>query len=128
MKKDVCTVKGCPNKGKYARSCGHFGYALPKENKIDKVSEARKEWDKEYKKNRKVFLTAHPSCQAMIEGCTKKATEIHHKIGRSSKDAYVNPRYFLAVCRHCHSTLELNPAFAKAFGFSMSRMSKMNDL
>lgn len=124
MNKNLCNNPKCKNYKKYARNCGHFGYEQPKETKINKVSETRKEWDKEYNKNRKKFLSEHPACQAMIEGCTKKATDIHHKRGKNSKEDYVSPSNFLAVCRHCHQVIEKNPAFAKAFGFSQSRLNK----
>lgn len=124
MKKDVCKDETCWNFDHYARACGHFGYEPPKENKINAISETRKEWEKEYRKNKKTFLASHPNCEAMLKGCGKKSVDVHHKKGRQTRDHYVNPQYFLAVCRNCHDIIERNPEFAKAFGFSESRLSK----
>src|SRR5689334_12878072 len=92
----------------------HQGYTVPKKTEVNKVSEKKKELDKQYKKIRAKYLKEHPMCEANLEGCKKVATEIHHKRGKVGEEDYLNPEYFLAVDRNCHQILEKNPAFAKA--------------
>jgi hypothetical protein len=122
MKQTNCQVKGCSNEGRYCRK--HASLTIKPVPEINKVSEKKKEMDKQYKKIRAAFLKSHPFCEANIEGCGKVAVEIHHKRGRIGEDDYLNDKYFLAVCRPCHHLLELNPAWAKQNGFSLSRLSK----
>lgn len=124
MKKDLCTNKKCPNYGKYARLCGHYPLHEVKDNTINKVSDKRKEWDKVYNKNRKAFLKTHTECGAHLPECTKIATQVHHKRGKATYEYYTNPIYFFPVCFNCHRRIEENPNYAKAFGFSESRLSK----
>lgn len=121
-RRNICTVKSCINHGRYCRI--HLGYTVPEVKGIDKVSEKKKKLDQQYSKVRKQYLTAQPFCEAKIpDVCTKVATDIHHQIGKASEEDYLNPDYFLSVCRGCHTVIETNPAFAKQQGFSLSRHS-----
>jgi hypothetical protein len=122
MKAELCKIPGCRNEGRYCRL--HLNYSVPVEKKINKVSDNHKETLKEYKKVRKEFLSDHPQCMAKLQGCKGKANQVHHMAGKSSPELYVNKKYFLSVCGNCHEILEKNPAFAKANGFSLSRLSK----
>jgi hypothetical protein len=124
MNKDLCNNPACSNYQRYARYCGHLNYSIPKVKEVNKVSDNQKETLKEYKKVRSAYLKEHPTCQAQLEGCKGKATEIHHKLGKHSKADYLDSKYYLAVCRQCHSTIEANPLFSKQQGFSISRLSK----
>ena len=121
MKQVNCEVKGCVNHGKYARYCGHFTATVKEVKPIAKVSEPLKEDLKEYKKVRDQFLKENPFCEAGLKGCGVKATEVHHKRGRGKN--LVNVETFLAACHSCHKIIEENPAFAKANGLSLSRLT-----
>jgi hypothetical protein len=83
--------------------------------------------DKLAKKNvlytviRKHFLDKHKNCEAELENCSFESTEIHHKKGRG--EYMLDEATFLAVCRNCHTEIELNPAMAKERGFSESRLT-----
>jgi hypothetical protein len=124
MNKDLCNNPACSNYQRYARYCGHLNYSIPKVKEVNKISDNQKETLKEYKKVRSVFLKEHPTCQAQLEGCKGKATEIHHRAGKASRELYLETKLFLAVCPSCHKIIETNPLFSKQKGFSVSRLSK----
>ena len=52
---------------------------------IKKVSDNRKELNKEYYKDAKLFIKENPLCQLQMNGCTKKAQHVHHVKGRIGK-------------------------------------------
>jgi hypothetical protein len=74
----------------------------------------------EYTKKRTAYLALHPNCQAKLVGCTGKATDVHHKKGRGEN--HNNMSSWIAVCRECHTYIELNPLNAKELGFSENRL------
>jgi hypothetical protein len=111
MNKNLCTRDGCPNKGRYARTCGHLE---------DQKKESEENLS-EYLKARKAFLLTHPTCQ--FGTCQKKATEVHHKRGRGKK-YLCDPKTFLAVCGGHHKFIETHPHFAREKGYTLSRLSK----
>lgn len=91
---------------------------------IPQVSEKRKEVNKVYDKVAKQYKKEHPKCEADLEGCTKKTTDIHHQAGRSNAALLINTNYFLACCRSCHSWIEIHPHEALAMGLSVPRLFK----
>jgi hypothetical protein len=120
--KNICNYKGCINEGRYCRI--HIGYSIPVVKEVNKVSDNQKETLKEYKKVRSKYLKEHPTCEAKLEGCKGKATEIHHKAGKASRELYLETKLFLAICHHCHEIITKNSAFAIQKGLSVSRLSK----
>lgn len=77
--------------------------------------------DAEYSAKRKLFLVKHPMCEAHLAGiCTQYATDVHHMAGRLG-DLLLDIRYWKAVCRACHTWIELHPIEAKEAGLSISR-------
>ena len=122
MKQQNCTDKNCPNFGKYARYCNHYEVVEKPQPAIPSISKNLKEDLKEYKIVRDLFLKENVFCEAGLKGCQVKSSEVHHKRGRGKN--LCNVETFLAVCRHCHDLIELNPAFSKANGFSLSRLNK----
>ena len=65
----------------------------------------------------------------LIEGkvcgvCGLDAKDIHHKKGRNTIELLLDERYWLFVCRHCHSIIENRPLWAKEFGYSLDRLAK----
>lgn len=58
---------------------------------------------KTYKQLRKEYLAKHPFCRAKLQGCTTKATQVHHISGRGSK--LNREETFMAVCFSCHKLL-----------------------
>jgi hypothetical protein len=107
-------------KDKYCKECW---YTIEKPKSISPVSEKRRGEMDEYSKKRLAFLAIHMNCQAKLVGCTSIATDVHHKAGRIGND-YLNMNKWLALCRSCHSWIEINPAEAKELGFSESRLNE----
>jgi len=105
-------------KDKYCKECW---YKIEKPKSIAPVSVKRQVAMDEYSKKRLAFLAVHTSCQAKLVSCTGVATDVHHKAGRTG-DNYLNMNTWLAVCRPCHSWIEINPEKAKELGFSQSRL------
>jgi hypothetical protein len=120
--KNICTVKGCPSEGRYCRL--HLTYTIPVKTEINKKSDNQKDLDKKFAKAKREYLKEHPFCEAKIDGCTKVSIDVHHKAGKASEELLLDKSLFLGCCRHCHTIIESNPAFAKQNGFSVSRHSK----
>lgn len=88
---------------------------------INKVSDKRWEELQVYKAKRAEYLMANPNCEARINSnCKVSACEIHHRKGKLGGLLY-DSTYFLAVCRDCHTYIELHPIEAKEKGFSLER-------
>lgn len=107
LKKKKYAIRRTPIKKKFYR--------------VPKVSAKRKEENKVYSERRKVFLAAHPVCQAGLAECTKTATDIHHKAGRVGK-RFLDEAGWLPTCRNCHRKIEADPVGAKAAELSKSRL------
>jgi len=107
-------------KDKYCKECW---YTIEKPKSISPVSTKRRGEMDQYALLRDAFLTAKPRCEAKLVGCTGPSTEVHHKAGRVG-DKYLRIGTWLAVCRNCHTWIEINPAEAKELGFSESRLNE----
>jgi|LakMenE18May11ns_1017448.scaffolds.fasta_scaffold9783909_2 hypothetical protein len=93
-----------------------------KQYTIPKVSGKKAKLDRLYTTMRKKFLDLYPICQANLDCCSTKATDIHHKAGRGK--FYLDTTTWIAVCRECHTWIELNSEKAKELGLSISRLTK----
>jgi hypothetical protein len=107
-------------KDKYCKDCW---YTIEKPKSISPVSEKRRGEMDTYSKLREAFLVVKPHCEAKLQGCTGKSTDVHHKAGRVG-DNYLKIGTWLAVCRSCHGWIETNPTEAKELGFSESRLNE----
>jgi hypothetical protein len=123
-----CSFPGCPRFcDKEKKFCvGHLSYAGvdlsdPKPKVLPAKSSKRKIDEKEYRKKAKAYLKAKPKCAGNFTGCTKAATTIHHKEGRTGAN-YLNERTWIGLCMNCHQIVELNPATAKEKGLSETRI------
>jgi len=106
-------------KEKYCKQCW---YSIEKPKSISPVSAKRQVEMDEYSKRREAFLIVNPHCKAKLQGCTAKATDVHHKAGRVG-DNYLKISTWLAVCRNCHRWIEDNPEAAKELNLSESRLN-----
>lgn len=90
---------------------------------INKVSAKRKAENLVYSKRRKHYLEEHPNCELKLDGCTKKATQIHHSKGRLGSN-FTNKKTFKATCFSCHKQLhdKMSAKEAQARGYSVSRL------
>ncbi len=117
MNKNLCNIPSCRNYGRYCRI--HLVETIKPIAKPKKESDGMKEVMKEYRNEARKFITAHPKCQV----CGKPSECIHHKKGRIGENL-MNRKTWIAVCIPCHSTIEANPAEAKANNYSESRLIK----
>jgi len=100
------------------------GFTRKPKGVINPVSEKRAVANKEYEKVKKQYKKDHPRCEANLEGCTKKTTDIHHQAGKSNAALLVNTDYFLGCCRNCHTWIETHPHESLALGLSVPRLHK----
>lgn len=98
----------------------------PKVTTISRTSPKREKAEHLYSVARKGYLEAHPMCEAKIPGCGLKATDIHHKRGRTG-EYYLDTTNFLAVCRSCHTIIETQPKLAKEEDWSKSRLHENDE-
>jgi hypothetical protein len=90
--------------------------------KIERNSQKTKSKLEIYYLLRPIYLLFFPDCGINLPGCTRIATEIHHKQGRG--------RYLLAVftwvsaCRRCHDEVGVHSCQAIKDGHSLSRVKK----
>tara|TARA_B110000503_G_C7162052_1_gene420085 strand:+ start:3703 stop:4125 length:423 start_codon:yes stop_codon:yes gene_type:complete len=92
----------------------------PTTKRISSRSSKRVKLDIDYSKLRIAFLYANPVCAAHLPGCSTSSTDVHHSKGRGKYHLATNT--WVALCRSCHSWLELHPIAAKALGFSQNRL------
>ena len=86
---------------------------------IRKVSKKHSANLREYKKLRDKFMSENTECTR----CGNEATDCHHKKGKIGNDL-LDVRYFLALCRQCHSWVEQHPKESKELGYSLNRLDK----
>lgn len=72
-----------------------------------------------YGTTRPAFLAANKACHCC---CCRPATDIHHKKGRTGK-LLNDTRFFVALCRKCHSRIEQDNEFAYTNRFKINRAS-----
>lgn len=96
-----------------------------KKKGMRKVSKKRAKENRAYTPVKKKFLTENPFCQAQLEGCTGKATDLHHAAGRTGKQL-LNVTDFVALCRSCHDKMEADDKAARATGLKKTRLGKAN--
>ncbi len=82
-----------------------------KRSPLRKVSKAHAKELRVYSVLAKRFKERHEHCEARLEGCTVRTTDVHHVLGRG-KYLLVESTW-LAVCRHCHEAIHQNPNFAR---------------
>jgi hypothetical protein len=98
-------------------------FAIPKKakvtgfikSKLNPVSEKRKVEGKEYITLRQVFLSNRPVCEFNLPGCTKVATDVHHRARRGKN--YLNVKTWMSGCRHCHQYAETHPIESREKGW-----------
>lgn len=88
-----------------------------------KIADKRRSEISLYTKERKLYLAVNKQCLASLHGCTKVATDVHHKKGRENK-LLLDKQYWLPVCRSCHDWITEHSKEAIEMGLSVSRHQK----
>ena len=89
----------------------------PFPKRIKAATKKRAKQNRAYTPLKKKFLIANPTCQANLDGCTIKSTDLHHIGGRKGKDL-LKVEDFAALCRNCHDLIhnKLSAEKAKLIG------------
>ena len=75
-----------------------------------------------YLKQRSIFLDQHPMCEAHLPNiCTNLSTDVHHVAGRMG-ELFLDINNWKALCRACHSWVELHKQEAMELGLSKSKL------
>lgn len=90
---------------------------------IKKVSDKRKEINKEYKKISQPLWKNKP-CRINSPNCTKIAQGIHHLKGKTSTKDLLDTKYMLPACNACNTYVEDHHAWAVNKGFKISKHKK----
>lgn len=99
-------------------------FALLKvKNSINKVSDKQKKINAAYKILRDDFMARNPECQGKLSGCTFKATECHHSLGRG-KNEMLDQSTYISLCHSCHHIVENNRELAQQLKLSGKRLNK----
>lgn len=72
--------------------------------RMPKVSVKQKEALKTYAVKRKEHLKKHPYCQLKLQGCTNRATQVHHSAKRGIN--LNKEETFMSACECCHDQVE----------------------
>lgn len=133
----TCATENCerlPERNGYCATCNRSKRkaAAPKaktaRRRIPKQSEEGKERMAVYKGIMEMFKVTHPHCavhpvrypELIGRGVRIGTEDVHHKRGKEG-DLLYDVRYFLAVCRKCHTWIHDNPELAYEQGWSLSR-------
>ena len=123
-----CPIDKCSSQLKEgSKFCSYHDRKLAKAKKsfdpMPAKTEKQAAAERQYSIIAKAYKAANPECQAKLMGCTRWTEDVHHISGRLGSKL-TDEKNFLAVCRHCHQTIENNPVFSKALGLSINRLSK----
>lgn len=73
--------------------------------------------DRLYYKLKKEYFEDHPTCEV----CQRNPScDIHHRKGQGIYQNEV--KFFMAICRLCHSKIELNRKWAYGMGYLLDRI------
>ena len=72
---------------------------------VKKVSEKRANELKEYPSKKRKFLLENPNCQLKQDGCSGKATQIHHCSVLAKN--FLNEKTWKGGCENCHHFIEV---------------------
>lgn len=83
-------------------------------------SPERARQERQYRRDRAVFLAEHPRCEMQLQDCTIWATEVHHRRGRVGALLLDQSRW-TGACSSCHRWVTEHPAAAYERGLSEHR-------
>lgn len=66
------------------------------------------------------LLANHPACSARLQGCSRRATEVHEMKTRARGGSITDRGNCVTLCRSCHSWITNHPRQAKELGWLKS--------
>jgi hypothetical protein len=92
-----------------------------KRSRISPMSKKRREALPQRQALRAEQLRHTPRCEAALHDCDKQACDVHEVINRSQRStAWLEPEYFVSLCRPCHHWVTTNPLWSKQHGYTLS--------
>lgn len=83
--------------------------------KLKTMSSKRRKDHATYMARRSEYLTQTPACEAKLPRCTKVATQIHHKAGRTGTN-FLDVTTWISICDRCHRHIHTHPNKARELG------------
>ena len=113
--KKPCAYPGCPELIREGRYCPAHKTEMGRQYNATRDSDFNKRYGRQWKKNRALYISKHPLCEACEKaGQLVPATEVHHIIpldkGGSNADENLQ-----ALCKPCHSRHTLNDTRGKVY-------------
>jgi hypothetical protein len=96
---------------------------IKRKRRIKPLSEKRKTALAEYTAKRIVFLAENPYCGIGVDGCEKRASEVHHLRGRVGADL-LDESMWKGACRPCHQYVTEHPKEAIERGWALPRIGR----
>jgi hypothetical protein len=121
MKHQVCTIKGCINKGKYCRihPSGHLNLPKPLPKRSASLEKIMR---KQYRPQVKEMVEKGTLCAVKSPVCIKIAQGFHHLQGRGKNLM----KKKIPCCNPCNQFIEKNDAWARARGLKLSKFAPDN--
>lgn len=69
-----------------------------------------------------------PSCEARLEGCTHRATEVHEVLTRARGGSIIDRDNVVALCHNCHAFITTNPLWSQRNGWMLSSWCSPADI
>jgi hypothetical protein len=91
-----------------------------KRSRINPVSKKRQSLNVLRRSFVKKILNERMMCEARIQGCSYRPTDVHEILTRGRGGSIVSEENVLALCRNCHHFITVEPAWAKENGFVVS--------
>lgn len=122
----ICLREECKNPqfgGGYCKWDQHLREDKKKPAPIKSRADKKRAIDRVYFHLREVFLALPENwfCKIKAPGCTGKATEVHHTLGKILH--YLNVRTWLPACRGCNQWAEANHSEAEKMGVKGSKFT-----
>ena len=94
---------------------------------IPRVSKKRAILNRQRAKFVKKVLAEVPYCEARLDGCTHRSTDVHEILTRARGGSIIDRKNVAALCRRCHGFITVNPEWSQANGWMLSSWSTEED-
>lgn len=87
--------------------------------RLRRRSTKRARQEREYLRLRAPWIEGR-ACEMRLDGCTGRATEVHHRMGREG-ELLLDVRFWMAGCHTCHHQVTNHEVDVYALGLSIRR-------
>lgn len=94
---------------------------------IPHVSKKRAVLNRQRAKFVRQVLAEVPYCEARLDGCTRRSTDVHEILTRARGGSIIDRKNVAALCRRCHAFITVHPEWSHRSGYMLSSWSNEND-